>query len=126
MAAMAPSAVSQIETGKRTPSSTSVIKLAAALGVDVGALYPEAQAPLPLEYKPSLEELHGEARCETDWLIKPEDEWRAAWSRHLNPPDALRIVDEMAAEIRALKPLMNEQEQGQPWSQRMFSGRYKQ
>ena len=49
-AGMAPSAVSQIETGKRTPSSASVIKLAEALGVEVGDLYPKkAQAPLPLE-----------------------------------------------------------------------------
>lgn len=48
-AGMAPSAVSQIENGKRTPSSTSVIKLAAALNVAPGDLYPKAQAPLPLE-----------------------------------------------------------------------------
>ncbi len=45
-AGMAPSAVSQIETGKRTPSSASVMKLATALGVEVGALYPKGQAPL--------------------------------------------------------------------------------
>jgi DNA-binding XRE family transcriptional regulator len=46
-AGMAPSAVSQIETGKRVPSSASVLKLAGALGVDVGELYPKAQNPLP-------------------------------------------------------------------------------
>jgi transcriptional regulator with XRE-family HTH domain len=49
-AGMAPSAISQIETGKRTPSSASVIKLAEALGAEVGDLYPKkVQAPLPLE-----------------------------------------------------------------------------
>ena len=49
-ARMAPSSISQIETGKRTPSSASVIKLAEALGAEVGDLYPKkAQAPLPLE-----------------------------------------------------------------------------
>ncbi|MDP9477434.1 MAG: helix-turn-helix domain-containing protein [Actinomycetota bacterium] len=49
-AGLAPSAVSQIETGKRTPSSTSVIKLAGALGCEVGALYPKVrQAPLLLD-----------------------------------------------------------------------------
>ncbi len=49
-AGMAPSAVSQIETGKRTPSSASVAKLAEALGVDVGELYPKAQPQLlPIE-----------------------------------------------------------------------------
>lgn len=43
-AGMAPSAVSQIETGKRTPSSTSVVKLAEALGSEVGDLYPKQGA----------------------------------------------------------------------------------
>ena len=47
-AGMAPSAVSQIETGKRTPSSASVVKLAEALGVAVGDLYPKGQTQLPL------------------------------------------------------------------------------
>ena len=50
-AGMAPSAVSQIETGKRTPSSSSVVKLAAALGVEVGELFPKAEAQLPLDYQ---------------------------------------------------------------------------
>jgi transcriptional regulator with XRE-family HTH domain len=53
-AGMAPSAVSQIETGKRTPSSASVVKLAYALGVEVGQLYPKDQAQLPLEDLVSL------------------------------------------------------------------------
>src|SRR5918995_5202181 len=48
-AGMAPSAVSQIETGKRNPSSTSVVKLAEALGLGVGELFPKAQAPLSFE-----------------------------------------------------------------------------
>ena len=49
-AGMAPSAISQIETGKRTPLSASVIKLAAALECEVADLYPKApQVPLPLE-----------------------------------------------------------------------------
>lgn len=46
---MAPSAVSQIETGRRSPSSASVIKLAGALGVEAGELFPKGQSPLPLE-----------------------------------------------------------------------------
>jgi transcriptional regulator with XRE-family HTH domain len=44
-AGMAPSAVSQIETGRRSPSSTSVMKLASALGVEPGELYPKAPQP---------------------------------------------------------------------------------
>jgi transcriptional regulator with XRE-family HTH domain len=47
---LTPSAVSQIETGKRTPSSSSVMKLAAGLGCEVGDLYPKDLSPrLPLE-----------------------------------------------------------------------------
>jgi transcriptional regulator with XRE-family HTH domain len=46
-AGMAPSAVSQIETGKRSPSSASVIKLAQALGVEAGELFPLEQPRLP-------------------------------------------------------------------------------
>jgi transcriptional regulator with XRE-family HTH domain len=49
-AGMAPSAISQIETGRRSPHSASVIKLAAALECEVAELYPKApQAPLPLD-----------------------------------------------------------------------------
>jgi len=62
-AGLAPSAVSQIETGRRVPSSASVVKLAEGLGVDVGDLYPKkAQAALPLEV-PLMD--HPQVR---DWL----------------------------------------------------------
>jgi transcriptional regulator with XRE-family HTH domain len=44
-AGMAPSAVSQIETGRRSPSATSVMKLAEALGVEAGDLFPKAAQP---------------------------------------------------------------------------------
>jgi transcriptional regulator with XRE-family HTH domain len=53
-AGMAPSAVSQIETGKRTPSSASVMKLAAALSVEVGDLYPKGARQLSLEAIPTF------------------------------------------------------------------------
>jgi len=46
-AGMAPSAVNQIENGKRSPSATSLTKLADALGVEVRDLFPLEQAPLP-------------------------------------------------------------------------------
>ena len=46
-AGMAPSAVNQIENGKRSPSASSLTKLAGALGVEVRDLFPLGQAPLP-------------------------------------------------------------------------------
>ena len=48
-AGMAPSAVSQIETGKRIPSTASVIKLADALGAEVGDLLPKGQLSLAFD-----------------------------------------------------------------------------
>jgi transcriptional regulator with XRE-family HTH domain len=39
--------VNQIESGKRNPSTRTLEKLAAALGVEVPAFFPKGQAPLP-------------------------------------------------------------------------------
>jgi transcriptional regulator with XRE-family HTH domain len=44
-AGMAPSAVNQIENGKRGASARSLAKLGEALGVEVGDLFPKGQAP---------------------------------------------------------------------------------
>src|SRR5215204_4681306 len=52
-AGLAPSVISQIENGKRDPSAGTLKKLASALGVSVGELFPgKAQAPLPFEEEP--------------------------------------------------------------------------
>lgn len=126
IAGMSPSSISQIETGKRSPHSVSVMKLAAALECEVADLFPDAPSQLSLEDVPSLAELHVAAGCETSWLIKPEEDWAAAWGRDLTPREALGIVREMAAELYALKPLMAEQERDPPWARRTFSGKYKQ
>jgi transcriptional regulator with XRE-family HTH domain len=48
-AGMSPSAVSQIETGRRKPNTASLTKLAEALDVEVADLFPKAQAPFPFE-----------------------------------------------------------------------------
>ncbi len=74
-AGMAPSAVSQIETGKRTPSSTSVIKLAAALGVEVGELYPKDVSPrLPLEGRGGISQPRARSAAEGHLTIY-RDSW---------------------------------------------------
>jgi transcriptional regulator with XRE-family HTH domain len=51
---LAISGVSQIENGKRNPNSETLVKLARALEVEVGNLFPKGQSPLPFE--------HGERR----------------------------------------------------------------
>jgi transcriptional regulator with XRE-family HTH domain len=48
-ASLAPSVISQVENGKRDPSASTLRKLAKALEVEVGDLFPKAQAPLPLD-----------------------------------------------------------------------------
>jgi transcriptional regulator with XRE-family HTH domain len=45
-AEMSPSAVSQIETGRRSPTAASLEKLAEALEVEVRDLFPKLQPPL--------------------------------------------------------------------------------
>ena len=123
---LAPSVISQIENGKRDPSAGTLKKLAKALEVEVADLFPKAQAPLPLDDRPSLEELHATARCGTDWLTKSEAEWRASWPLNLTPQEAMQIVQEMADEFAALKPLMVAQEVGFPIYKSAISGPYRQ
>ncbi len=43
---MAPSAISQIETGRRSPNTSSLAKIARALEVEVVDLFPKVSAPL--------------------------------------------------------------------------------
>jgi transcriptional regulator with XRE-family HTH domain len=123
---LAPSVISQIENGKRDPSAGTLKKLAKALEVDVADLFPKAQASLPFDDGPSLEELHATAQCATDWLTLPEEEWRASWPLSLSPQDAMQIVQEIAYEFAALKPLMDAQETGLPIYKSAISGRYRQ
>jgi transcriptional regulator with XRE-family HTH domain len=109
-AGLAPSAVSQIETGRRNPNSASVIKLADGLGVEVGDLFPKAQSPLPLEestagahlWEKVLDAARGDARKTSQAVNRAfasqgvpqtvtgfaEDEVRAEM-RNLGFPDAL-------------------------------------
>lgn len=123
---MAVSGVSQIENGHRNPNSATLIKLARALDVDVADLFPKGQASLPLDYAPSLEELHDKAGCETDWLVCSEASWQAAWPRDPRPREAIQRVHQTATEFAKLKPLMAEQERGLRVSQKAFGGRYQQ
>jgi transcriptional regulator with XRE-family HTH domain len=84
-AGMAPSAVSQIETGKRTPSSASVMKLAAALSVEVGDLYPKGARQLSLEAIPtfSREDLSEAGLANLEAVLRGE-----------NPPAFIEDTDE--------------------------------
>ena len=116
--------ISDIERGIRHPHDVTVAKLARAYDVPVEDLLEEQVVAGKLEDGPSLEELHEEAGCETDWLIMPEEKWIAAWPLSLAPEEAMRIVRELHREFSRLEPLLAKQEQDLPVSRRMFNGRY--
>jgi transcriptional regulator with XRE-family HTH domain len=125
-----PSTVNQIERGARDASPATLRKLADALNVSIADLLedpsPKSQAPLPLDDRPSLEQLHAAAGCETDFLIRPEPRWLAAWPRTMRPYEALENVQQMEAEFAAVEPLIAEQERGLPITERLTNGRYRQ
>jgi len=118
--------LSKIERGLRHPYDVTLSKLARGYKVPVEDLLEEPVLAGKPEDGPSLEELHAAVGCKTDWLTKPEEEWRASWPLSLTPRDAMRIVQEMAAEFVALKPLMAAQEVGLPFYKSTTSGRYRQ
>jgi len=126
LADLDPSTVNQLETGTRRANMRTLEKLAGVLGVEVGDLFPKVQAPLPLDDAPPLEELHDKVGCETDWLVRDEGSWQAAWPRDARPREAMQRVRETATEFAKLKPLLVEQEHHLRPSQRGFSGPYKQ
>ena len=115
-----------LELGKREPYGPTIRKIAEAYNVSLVQLLEEPALAGKVEDGPSLEELHAKAGCKTDWLTKPEAEWRASWPLNLTPRDAMQIVQEMAEEFAALKPLMAAQEVGLPIYESAISGRYRQ
>jgi transcriptional regulator with XRE-family HTH domain len=79
-AGLAPSVISQIENGKRDPTARTLRKLAEALSVDVGDLFPKGQAP-PSPEQPDFDGLLEEERrrAEREKLIEALPGWiRAA------------------------------------------------
>jgi transcriptional regulator with XRE-family HTH domain len=118
--------LSELERGNRHPVMPTLAKIARGYGVPVEELLGEPVLAGEREDGPSLEELSRAAGCKTRWLNMPEEEWRASWPLSQTPRDAMQIVQEMALELSALKPLMAAQERGLPIYKRAISGRYKQ
>ncbi len=85
--------VNQIETGKRNPSTATLEKLAEALGVEVGSLFPKGQAPLPLE---GLDEQQRRGSPSLRPLICLVNKIASRWERVLEPPNG-----EWASEVGA-------------------------
>ncbi len=110
-AGMGPSAVSQIETGKRNPSAGSLSRLATALGTEVADLFPKAQSTLPLEELPktsaggglTLEEMRPflEERAGSSWIALPDEEWKNWW-RFVSRNEAKQRIRQIRAEAALL------------------------
>ena len=89
-AGMSPSAVSQIETGRRSANTASLTKLADALGVGVADLFPRVQAPLPLD---------ADAKAGLSSLTDiPQDEFLRRLSSAVSDEALLELFGRMDAE----------------------------
>ncbi len=90
--------ISELESGKRpNPRPSTLRKLAAALGVEVAALYGE-EVPGPKDFRPrSLEDLLKREGVETRWLTLPKDEFRRWWL-NVSREEAIRRYWEIHAE----------------------------
>jgi transcriptional regulator with XRE-family HTH domain len=116
-----------LELGRgRTPRYPTLAKIAEGYDVPVEDL---------LEKEPfllSLEDLHAEAQCETDWLVKSEEEWREAWEeissrpREEAPREAVMAVFDLGDEYSAVRKLIAEQDPDLALPHKLLSGPYKQ
>ena len=93
-ASLAPSVISQVENGKRSPSARTLNKLARALEVDVADLFPKGQAPLPLEEDQGQ---RGDPflNAWTSYMLSLAREWEEALPEH----DELRAKPQLAYEF---------------------------
>jgi transcriptional regulator with XRE-family HTH domain len=94
--------VNQIETGKRNPSTATVVKLATALGVGVSDLFPKAYAPSP---ELPFEGLEDERRTPSlqSWILLVEtlnESWGLEIERHAQE------ISGAKGEVRRLKRLI--------------------
>jgi transcriptional regulator with XRE-family HTH domain len=118
--------ISDIERGVTHPQDVTLAKLAKAYGVPVEDLL--EKEPLLL----SLEELHAEAECETDWLVKSEEEWREAWEEISSRPteeaprEAVMAVFDLGDEYSAVRKRIAEQDPDLVLPHILTSGPYKQ
>jgi transcriptional regulator with XRE-family HTH domain len=117
--------LSKIERGLRHPYDVTLSKLARGYEVPVEDLLEEPILAGKLEDGPSLEELHEETECETDWLVKSEEEWREAWEQISSPREAVMAVFDLGDEYSAVSKRIAEQDP-QALPHTLFSGRYKQ
>jgi len=97
-AGMSPSAVSQIETGRRSPTAASLEKLAEALEVGVVDLFPKGQPRLP--------DLFGESREHAKRLLEAmsSEDLAIVFAQDPELADALLRLHELVGEFLSAGP----------------------
>jgi transcriptional regulator with XRE-family HTH domain len=125
-AGVARNTLNRIENGHLMPTAPVIEHLAEALNVAPGALFEEPALAGELEDGPSLQQLHRDAKCATDWLVKSQEEWRAAWEKISSPGEAVRAVFDLGDEYSAVRKRIAERDPALALPHRLLSGQYKQ
>ena len=110
----------RIELGTQEAQYPTLAKIAEGYDVPVEDLLGEEPVLL------SLEELHAEAQCRTDWLVKSQEEWREAWEEISSPREAVMAVFDLGDEYSAVRKRIAEQDPALALPHRLISGPYKQ
>jgi transcriptional regulator with XRE-family HTH domain len=110
----------RIELGTQEAQYPTLAKIAEGYDVPVEDLLGEEPVLL------SLEELHTEAQCRTDWLVKSQEEWREAWEEISSPREAVMAVFDLGDEYSAVRKRIAEQDPALALPHRLISGPYKQ
>ena len=110
-----------LELGRgRTPRYPTLAKIAEGYDVPVEDLL--EKEPLLL----SLGEIHASSACESSWLVKSEEEWKAAWEEISSPREAVMAVFDLGDEYSAVRKRIAEQDPDLALPHRLLSGPYKQ
>jgi transcriptional regulator with XRE-family HTH domain len=110
----------RIELGTQEAQYPTLAKIAEGYDVPVEDLLGEEPVLL------SLEELHTEAQCRTDWLVKSQEEWREAWEEISSPREAVMAVFDLGDEYSAVRKRIAEPDPALALPHRLISGPYKQ
>jgi transcriptional regulator with XRE-family HTH domain len=110
----------RIELGTQEAQYPTLAKIAEGYDVPVEDLL--GGEPILL----SLEELHAEAQCRTDWLVKSQEEWWEAWEEISSPREAVMAVFDLGDEYSAVRKRIAEQDPALALPHKLMSSPYKQ
>jgi transcriptional regulator with XRE-family HTH domain len=117
---MSVSGVSMIESGHRNLTTTTLAKLARALGVEVADLFPKGQPRLPDSL--AIEDILERAGTKTRWGALSDDTWNARLGE-LSAAEAMQLYEQVQAERLATLELRHQlAREGTP-TEKLFAAR---